>query len=96
MLVIEIREAGVSERQAEVRGRPATFREQVGWMTLGGETRKVKVPLGRERAAYAVGKYALDEESYGVDQFGNLVIARLVLKPAAVVAGSSAGARVAG
>jgi hypothetical protein len=90
MVSIEIRDATATERKALVKGRESVFREQEGWMQLNGETRRVRIPLGRERAAYAAGRYTVDEASFGVNQWNDLMIARLVLKP---VAASSAAPR---
>jgi Helix-destabilising protein len=92
MIVIEIRDGAVRERHAEVRGRDSVFREQEGWCQLNGETRKIRVPLGRELAPYVPGKYQVDDASFGVNQWGDLTVTRLVLRGIA----ASASVRQAG
>lgn len=90
MIVIEIRDGTVRERRATVKGRESTFREQEGWAQLNGETRRVRIPLGRELAGYAPGKFQVDDASFGVNQWGDLTISRLVLRSIAAPASAAA------
>lgn len=62
------------------RGQPYSIREMTGYATLGEETRKVTISLGRDQPVYAVGMYIVDDTSFSTDQFGSLVVGRLVLK----------------
>jgi hypothetical protein len=91
MIVIEIRDAAVRERHATVKGRDSVFREQDAWAQINGETRKVRVPLGRELPAYQAGKYQVDDASFGVNQWGDFVVSRLVLRGIAQAAQVKAG-----
>jgi hypothetical protein len=63
------------------RGQAYSIREQTGFAQLGEETRKVTIGLGREQLVYAVGVYVVDDSSFTTDQYGQLVVGRLVLKP---------------
>jgi hypothetical protein len=92
-MLVEVRDGTVRERKVLVRGRESVFREQDGWVQLNGETRRIRVPLGRELAGYAPGRYLMDEASFGVNQWGDLVVSRLLLK---AVAATAAGAAKAG
>ena len=93
MIVVEIKDGTVRERTAQVRGRDSKFREQEGWAVLNGETRRVRVPLGRELGGYAPGRYQVDPASFGVNQWGDLVVSRLLLKPVAAAAPAAASVR---
>jgi hypothetical protein len=67
------------------RGAPYSIREQVGFAQLGEEVRKITISLGREQLVYAPGTYVVDDTSFTTDQFGSLVVGRLVLKALAAV-----------
>jgi hypothetical protein len=86
MIVIEVRDGAVRERHAQVRGRDSVFREMDGWLQLNGETRKIRIPLGRELAPYPAGKYQVDDSSFGVNQWGDFTVTRLVLRSIAAAA----------
>lgn len=90
MLYVEVRDGTVRERRALVKGRESTFREQEAWVSLNGETRRIRVPLGRELAGYAPGRYLMDDASFGVNNWGDLVVSRLVLKAVAATASGTA------
>ena len=89
-MLVEIKDGTVRERKALVRGRESVFREQEAWVLLNGETRRIRVPLGRELAGYMPGRYSMDEASFGVNQWGDLVISRLLLRAVAATAAGSA------
>lgn len=77
------------------RGQAYSIREQTGFAQLGDEVRKVTVGLGREQPVYPPGVYVVDDSSFTTDQYGQLVVGRLVLKPvAASVPGAIAGRSV--
>jgi hypothetical protein len=70
--------SGVSKR-----GQAYSIREQTGFAHLGDEVRKVTISLGREQPVYAPNTYVVDDSSFTTDQFGSLIVGRLVLKPMA-------------
>ncbi len=70
--------SGVSKR-----GAAYAIREQTGYAQLGEEVRRVTLSLGRDQPVYAVGAYIVDDSSFTTDQYGQLVVGRIVLKPIA-------------
>jgi hypothetical protein len=64
-------------------GQGYSIREQTGYAHIGEEVRKITLSLGREQSVYAVGGYIVDDASFTTDNFGGLVVGRLVLKPLA-------------
>jgi hypothetical protein len=68
-------------------GKPYSIREQVGYATLGDEVRKIIISLGDKQQVYAAREYIVDDSSFTTNNFGQLVVGRLVLKPMAPVGG---------
>lgn len=93
---IEIRPgSGATEQKGTSKktGNAYSIRTQEGWAILqSGEVRKVKLTLNREQNAYEPGVYDLDEASFAINNWGELAIGRVVLKPRQ----KASAARVAG
>ena len=53
---------------------------------LGDEVRKITIALGRDQPVYSPGLYVVDDSSFTTDQYGSLVVGRLVLKAQAAAA----------
>ncbi len=87
-LQILIRDASVIERQVQTKNGAQVFREQVGWVDYpSGERRKVRVNVPRAGEPYKPGAYTVGINSYNVNQWGDLELARqLELVPAVAVA----------
>lgn len=94
---VEIRPGSVATEQkgtSKKTGQPYSIRTQEAWALMGsGEVRKLKLTLNREQAAYAPGVYDIGEESFMVNQFGDLGIGRLslILRKATVAPARQAG-----
>jgi hypothetical protein len=90
MLRIVIKASEVHARTVNSKGREITFRDQDCWLhTPEGEVRKIRVPLNRDQSAYAPGNYTLSDDSFRVNDYGDLAIGRLVLMP--IAQGTTAG-----
>ena len=70
-------------------GKDYSIREQVGFAAMGDEVRKVVISLGEHQPVYAAGSYVVDDSTFTTDKYGQLVVARLVLKPVAPAAPAS-------
>jgi len=82
MLRVEV-EANVNVRSGRTReGKPFEIREQHGYITMGREVRKVSLRLEAGAEPRPAGFYQVADESFTTDEYGNLVVARLVLVPA--------------
>ena len=87
---IEIRQGSTAQEQtgtSRSSGKPYSIRTQEAWAQFNGETRRVKLTLGREQPAYAEGVYDLDDASFEVNRWGEFAIGRVVLKPRSKVSG---------
>lgn len=83
MLRIVIKSAEVHSRKVTSKGREITFRDQDGFLHHGEEVRKIRVPLNRDQSPYAPGNYTLSDDSFRVNDYGDLTVGRLVLTPIA-------------
>lgn len=75
-LVILIKAAMATEREVETAKGMRKFKEQVGFIQIDDETRKIRVPLNRDQAPYPVGSYTLSDSSFTVSRFHDLEINR--------------------
>jgi len=66
------------------RGQAYSIREQTGYAHIGDEVRKIVISLGRDQPVYSPGNYLVDDSSFTTDQYGQLIVGRLVLRAAAV------------
>jgi hypothetical protein len=80
--------SGVARRT----GNAYSIREQIGYAHVGEEVRKIVIGLGKDQPVYAAGSYVVDDSSFTTDNFGSLVVGRLVLKPLAAAMPSAAKA----
>jgi len=78
---IQIKSLDVDVRQVTSKGRTYNFRSQTGFLYVDEEVRKFRVPLGDSQSPYAIGSYVIGEESFSVNEFGDLGIKRLNLSP---------------
>jgi hypothetical protein len=91
---VHIRDASVET--ATVNGRNGAFQahRQAGWVDLpSGERRKVRLRI-KDGKGYAVGSYSVKDESFTVNQYGDLELGNLELAPD--IASNVGNARVAG
>jgi hypothetical protein len=94
MIVIEIRDPNVHSRDIVSKGRNMTFKEQKGVVDMpNGERRVISVPIDRDAAPYAAGRYTIADVSFNVNEWNRLEVGRLKLDraPAATGAGASVG-----
>lgn len=75
-LVIQIRAATATGRDVKTKNGMRRFYEQVGFIEVNDEVRKIRVPIDVEggQQAYAVGKYTLAASSFTVGKFHDLEI----------------------
>jgi Helix-destabilising protein len=71
---------------------PYSIREQTAYVAIGDETRRVVIGLKHDQPVYAPGAYVMDDTSFTTDNFGNLAVGRLVLRPLVASAAASAPA----
>lgn len=83
MLRIVIKSAEVHARTITSKGREITFRDQDGFLHHNEEVRKIRVPLGKDQSPYAPGNYTVGDDSFRVNDYGDLAIGRLNLMPIA-------------
>jgi len=85
---IEIPEAAAVERTIRNRttGKDMLFREQTGYASVSDRDgkplrypAKIVVPLAETQAPYAPGFYSVADESFFVDEYDKLAVARLKL-----------------
>lgn len=77
MLKIKIASAVAESRQINTRNGAMTLVSQPGSVALpNGEVRNIRVPLRNGRAPYAPGDYTIAPTSYGVSEYGDLIITR--------------------
>lgn len=79
---IQIVDTSVSARtiKSVKTGQLMEFREQAGIAVFSAHHMvPVRVPLGREDAALAAGRYALDGASFVVSKYGDLALGRIKL-----------------
>lgn len=62
-------------------GKPYELRVQTALLHRDDEVQKFNVILGRDQTPYAPGNYVLGDDSFRVNDFGDLVIGRLNLSP---------------
>lgn len=76
ILNIEIQSAEVHEKSgtSSKTGKPYRMREQVGYLDLNGERRRIAIGLKREQPPFEPGRYGLAESSFYVGKFGSLCI----------------------
>jgi len=81
MLKFEV-ESAVSVRSGRSReGKSFEMREQVAYVTMGREVRKVLLRVEDGKQPLAAGFYTIGDDSFTTDKYGNLSIARLSLIP---------------
>jgi len=90
MLRIVVKHETIETKNGEKNGRKWEIREQSAYLETSDERKRIAVQLKDGAAPYKAGVYDVGEESFYVDQFGQLGLRRLVL--VAVVS----AARVAG
>jgi len=71
---------------SKASGKAYSIREQTGYAMMGEEIRKVTISLERDQGYYPVGLYELLDSSFTTNNFGQLVVGRLHLKPLAAAA----------
>jgi len=87
---IEIKSTEVSVRSGIGKsGRPYEIVEQIGFIELNDERRKLRINVDKGAQPYAPGEYTLDESSFSVDQYGGLAV-RVRLKALAKSAARAA------
>ncbi len=78
---VTIKSTEIHEKKGtSTRGKPYHIREQEAWCALNGETRRVKVTLRDDAEPFGPGMYDIQEDSFYVDNFGQLALGRLVLR----------------
>lgn len=79
---VQIKSADVVARSGvSSKGKPYTLNEQTAWVSFSdGQVRKFKLVVDH---AYPVGDYEVSDDSYTVDRFDNLGLARVKLVPVA-------------
>lgn len=80
---IEVKSSEIEIRRgtSPKTGKPYELKEQWARMHHDDEIRKFKIILGRDQSPYAPGVYVIGADSYRVNDFGDLIIGRLVLTP---------------
>lgn len=92
MLRIVIKGEQVEEKSGKNARGEWKIREQVAFLETSDERKKIRIQLKDNAPPYKVGSYDLGEESFFVDQYGQLgLLSRVVLVPVV-----SSAARVAG
>lgn len=78
---IEVKSTATTTKSGtSAKGKPYSINEQEAWVDMtNGERRKLKVALEDGGKPYPLGFYELDDESFTVNQYGNLEIGRLRL-----------------
>lgn len=87
-VVVKVRDVQEKRGTSAKSGKPYLIRYQEGWVSLDGETRRLKIGLADENPGYAPGLYEVDDKSFFVDQYSELSLGKLVLRqvPAQAVA----------
>ena len=77
-LVIQIKSATAQAREIQTKVGKKKVAEQVGFIEMNDEVRKVRVPIDIEggQVPYPVGKYSLSASSFQVGKFNDLEINR--------------------
>ena len=87
-LRIEVKGLVVEQKKWQKGERSGVINEQTEcWCELpNGERRRVRIPVENEKSPYPVGVYLIHDDSFYIDQFGALGLARIKL--VAVAAGA--------
>ena len=87
---IEVRDTAVITRSGDGKnGKRYSIREQSAWLHQGKPyPSEVKIRLGDEQAAFAMGDYLLTDACFWIDRWGkvNCDLAHMQLKPVAAAA----------
>jgi len=70
------------KRGTSKAGKAYEINEQTAYLETSDERRRLVITLGKNQSPYAVGTYLIAEESFMVDNYGQLGIGRLLLTPA--------------
>ncbi|QPB72920.1 hypothetical protein XFPR_12855 [Xylella fastidiosa] len=79
MSIVRVKDNIVIERSVNTKTGPQIFREQRAAVVMGGAYETVfSLKLG-SAPVYSPGEYLIHPDSYGTDDYGNLVLRRLKL-----------------
>ncbi|KXU35586.1 hypothetical protein AXE65_06250 [Ventosimonas gracilis] len=92
LVEIESTEVAVKEGTSQKTGKPYCIREQRAYLKLPHfkYPQEIKLPVPDELPSYAAGMYTLDTESFWVNEFKELKLGRVRLKPATTSTSSRA------
>ena len=77
VLKIRVSAAVAESRSINTRNGSMTLVSQPASVALpNGEVRNIRVPLRNGRAPYGPGEYSVADSSYGVSEYGDLIITR--------------------
>jgi hypothetical protein len=87
-LVIQIKAASATAREINTKNGKKKVAEQVGFIEMNDEVRKVRVPIDIEggQVPYPVGKYTLGASSFQVGKYNDLEINRYEMSLVPLVA----------
>lgn len=81
MSIVRVKDNVLIERSVNTKTGPQIFREQRAAVVMGGAYETVfNLKLGTD-PLYSTGDYLIHPDSYGTDDYGNLVLRRLKLIP---------------
>lgn len=81
---IEIKDNTVEVKRGTGKsGRDYEISEQTGYMVTQDERRRIVIALRKGQTPFAPGAYVLADDSFSVDDYGQLKIGRLTIIPAA-------------
>lgn len=94
-IVVDVKSANVLTKTVKRArdGKEFVIRYQDGFVSLGGEVRRIEVPVADDGIGYKIGRYVIDERSLQVGRFGRLEVGRLILR--AAVPAATPGTRAA-